>query len=108
MVWGTVIMGVTGFMLWFPVKVSQWMPRWVVDVALTIPYSEAILACLAILVWHFYHVIFDPDVYPMNWAFWTGRRLPPPPAEPAVASAGLEQVAAPREGVGQDSLNNGQ
>lgn len=78
-VWGTAIMGLTGFVLWFPVAVSRWLPRWVVDVALTIHYYEAILACLAVLVWHFSHVIFDPDVYPLNWAFWTGRRLPPPP-----------------------------
>jgi hypothetical protein len=31
------------------------------------------LACLAIIVWHFYHVIFDPDVYPINWACWKGK-----------------------------------
>jgi len=24
-------------------------------------------------VWHFYFVIFDPDVYPMNLAWLTGR-----------------------------------
>jgi len=28
---------------------------------------------LAIIVWHFYHVIFDPDVYPVNFAFIDGR-----------------------------------
>ena len=27
----------------------------------------------AILVWHFYQVFFDPDVYPMNWAWWDGK-----------------------------------
>ena len=43
------------------------------DVALTIHYYEAILACLAIVVWHFYHVIFDPDVYPLNMACWDGK-----------------------------------
>jgi cytochrome b subunit of formate dehydrogenase len=71
-VWGTVIMAVTGLMLWFPVTVTQTLPRWTIDVALTIHYYEAILACLAILVWHFYHVLFDPAIYPINWAFWDG------------------------------------
>ena len=52
---------------------TQFLPRWAVDVALTIHYYEAILACLAIVVWHFYHVIFDPDVYPLTWACWDGR-----------------------------------
>ena len=72
-VWGTIIMGVTGLMAWFKMDVTRWAPRWVVDVALTIHYYEALLACLAIVVWHFYHVIFDPDVYPLNPACLDGR-----------------------------------
>jgi formate dehydrogenase gamma subunit len=72
-VWGTIIMGVTGLMIWFKMDVTQWLPRWLVDVALTIHYYEAILACLAIIVWHFYHVIFDPDVYPLNMACVDGK-----------------------------------
>jgi formate dehydrogenase gamma subunit len=72
-VWGTMIMGVTGLMIWLKLDVTRFLPRWVVDVATTIHYYEAILACLAILVWHFYHVIFDPDVYPLNWACWDGK-----------------------------------
>jgi len=72
-IWGTIIMGVTGLIVWFKMDVTQWLPRWAVDVSLTIHYYEALLACLAILVWHFYHVIFDPDVYPVNAAFLDGR-----------------------------------
>jgi formate dehydrogenase gamma subunit len=72
-VWGTIIMGVTGLMIWLKIDVTRFLPRWVVDVATTIHYYEAILACLAIVVWHFYHVIFDPDVYPMNWAWLDGK-----------------------------------
>lgn len=72
-VWGTILMGVTGLMIWFKMDVTQLLPRWMVDVALTIHYYEAILACLAIVVWHFYHVIFDPDVYPLNMACWDGK-----------------------------------
>ena len=72
-VWGTVIMGVTGLMIWLKMDVTQWLPRWVVDLATTIHYYEAILACLAIIVWHFYHVMFDPEVYPLNWAWWDGK-----------------------------------
>jgi formate dehydrogenase gamma subunit len=72
-VWGTVIMGVTGLVIWFKIDVTRFLPRWAVDVATTIHYYEAILACLAIVVWHFYHVIFDPDVYPLNWACWNGK-----------------------------------
>ncbi len=72
-IWGTIIMGVTGLVIWFKMDVTKFLPRWAVDVAVTIHYYEAILACLAIVVWHFYHVIFDPDVYPLNWACWSGK-----------------------------------
>ena len=40
--------------------------------ATSVHFYEALLATLAILVWHFYSVIFDPDVYPLNTAFLTG------------------------------------
>lgn len=72
-VWGIAVMGATGLAIWFKVDVTRWLPRWAIDVALTIHYYEAILACLAIIVWHFYHVLLDPDVYPMNWAWIDGK-----------------------------------
>jgi formate dehydrogenase gamma subunit len=72
-VWGTVIMGGTGVMIWFKMAVTHFLPRWAVDVATTVHYYEAILACLAIAVWHFYYVMFDPDVYPFNFAVWDGK-----------------------------------
>jgi cytochrome b subunit of formate dehydrogenase len=70
--WGTIVMTVTGLMIWFAVAVTQWIPRWWIDIATTIHLMEAILATLSIAVWHFYHVIFDPDVYPVNWAWYDG------------------------------------
>ena len=70
--WGTIVMSVTGLMIWFAVSVTQWIPRWWIDIATTIHLFEAILATLSIAVWHFYHVIFDPDVYPMHWAWYDG------------------------------------
>ncbi len=72
-VWGTIVMGITGLAIWFKIDVTQTLPRWVVEVAITIHYYEAILACLAIIVWHFYHVMFDPDIYPMNFAWLDGK-----------------------------------
>ncbi|MBS1851059.1 MAG: cytochrome b/b6 domain-containing protein [Acidobacteria bacterium] len=73
LVWGTLVMAATGIMLWAKVIVGNLMPRWWLDVATAIHFYEAILATLAILVWHFYQVFFDPDVYPMNWAWWDGK-----------------------------------
>ena len=73
LVWGTALMGVTGIMLWAKVWVGNLLARWWVDVATAIHFYEAILATLAIVVWHFYQVFLDPDVYPMNWAWWDGK-----------------------------------
>jgi formate dehydrogenase gamma subunit len=72
-VWGTLIMGLTGLMIWFKLGLFAFLPRWTIDIALAIHFYEAVLATLAIIVWHFYHVIFDPDVYPVNFAFVDGR-----------------------------------
>jgi cytochrome b subunit of formate dehydrogenase len=71
--WGTVLMAGTGFVLWFDSFALRNLPKWVSDAATAAHYYEAILATGAILVWHFYLVIFDPDVYPMERAWWTGR-----------------------------------
>ncbi|HEX7513443.1 MAG TPA: cytochrome c3 family protein, partial [Candidatus Methylomirabilis sp.] len=73
LVWGSVIMTATGFALWFETDALKLLPLLVLDVATLIHYYEAWLAALAILVWHFYFVIFNPDVYPMNWTWLTGK-----------------------------------
>jgi formate dehydrogenase gamma subunit len=72
-IWGTFIMGLTCLMIWFKIGVFGFLARWWIDIALAIHFYEAVLATLAIIVWHFYHVIFDPDVYPVNFALIDGR-----------------------------------
>jgi cytochrome b subunit of formate dehydrogenase len=73
LVWGSLIMLITGVMLWANDLALKWMPKVVLDVATSIHFYEAILATLAIVVWHFYFVVFDPDVYPMDSAWLTGK-----------------------------------
>jgi cytochrome b subunit of formate dehydrogenase len=71
-IWGAVIMTATGVMLWANSLVMRLLPKLWLDVATSIHFYEAVLAALAIVVWHFYSIIFDPDVYPLNTAFLTG------------------------------------
>lgn len=73
LVWGLIVMASTGIALWAKVLVGNLLPRWWLDVATAIHFYEAVLATLAIVVWHFYQVFLDPDVYPMNWAWWDGK-----------------------------------
>lgn len=72
LVWGTAVMGVTGLILWFDNTSLNLITKLWWDVARTVHYYEAWLATLAILIWHFYFVIFNPDTYPINLAFWKG------------------------------------
>lgn len=71
-VWGTVIMGATGFILWFENTFLKIVGTTGMDISTAIHYYEAILASLAILVWHFYFIFLNPDVAPMNQAWSKG------------------------------------
>ncbi len=81
-------MSLSGVILWANDFFLTWLPKAVMDVATVVHYYEAILAAMAIVVWHFYFVIFDPDVYPMNMAWLTGHG----PAR--VSPAGTNQTSA--------------
>lgn len=72
LVWGTIVMGVTGFILWFDNTFMGILTKVGWDIARTVHYYEAWLATLAIIVWHLYFVIFNPNTYPINLAFWKG------------------------------------
>jgi formate dehydrogenase gamma subunit len=72
-IWGTLVMAVSGLLLWFNNFTLRHFPKWVADAATAIHFYEAILAALSILIWHFYITIFDPDVYPMDRSWLTGK-----------------------------------
>jgi len=73
LIWGTIIMGATGFILWFPTVVGNWAPTWLIKVSELIHFYEAILATLAIVVWHWFFVIFHPHEYPMSLTWIDGK-----------------------------------
>ena len=56
LVWGTIVMGATGFMMWNPITTVHYIPGYWVPAAKTAHGAEAVLAVLAIIIWHFYHV----------------------------------------------------
>ncbi len=73
LIWGTIVMTVTGLALWFENSMLHAWPKWTLDLATIVHYYEAWLAFLAIVVWHLYMNIANPEVYPMNWTWLTGR-----------------------------------
>ena len=71
--WGTLLMIVTGFCMWFVNIFLQYFPKVALDVVALIHFYEAWLAVLTIIIWHLYYMIFDPETYPMNWSWVTGH-----------------------------------
>jgi cytochrome b subunit of formate dehydrogenase len=73
LVWGTIVMALTGFIMWFDNTFIGLFTKLGYDIARAIHFYEAWLAMLAIIVWHFYYVIFNPDIYPINLTWLTGK-----------------------------------
>jgi cytochrome b subunit of formate dehydrogenase len=69
MVWGTIVMGLTGFILWNPIVAAKILPGQFIPAAKAAHGGEAILAVLAILIWHFYNV----HIKSLNKAMFTGK-----------------------------------
>jgi cytochrome b subunit of formate dehydrogenase len=92
--WGAIVMIATGVLLWANNLAMKLFPKVWLDVATSVHFYEALLATLAIVVWHFYSIMFDPDVYPLNTAFLTGRSVKKEEQTPEHASQ-LEQVPQP-------------
>ena len=68
-VWGTLIKAVTGFMLWNPIATTRWFPGEFIPAAKAAHGNEALLAVLAIILWHFYHV----HIRTFNRSMFTGK-----------------------------------
>jgi formate dehydrogenase gamma subunit len=65
-VWGTAVMVITGFMLWNPIATTAVLPGEIIPAAKVAHGGEAVLAVLAIIVWHFYNVHlknFNPSMF---------------------------------------------
>ncbi|NIM00330.1 MAG: hypothetical protein GTO33_05205 [Acidobacteria bacterium] len=71
--WGIVIIGTTGLILWFPEVFTHVIPGWFVNVATIIHSDEALLAVGFIFTIHFFNTHFRPDKFPMDPVIFTGR-----------------------------------
>lgn len=73
MIWGLVIMGLTGFLLLFPVESAIYLPGILIPAAKVAHGYEAILAFLAIITWHFYNAHLASGVFPLDTSIFTGK-----------------------------------
>jgi len=72
-IWGTIVMGASGLILWFPTLIGNHLPSLAFGASYIAHSYEGLLAMMAIIVWHFYNAHFNPDMFPMNPAWLTGR-----------------------------------
>lgn len=90
LVWGTVVMVITGFMLWNPIATTNFLPGQFIPAAKAAHGGEALLAVLSIIIWHMYHV----HIRSFNKSMFTGHMsehemLEEHPRELADIKAGL-------------------
>ncbi len=71
--WGNSVMILTGLALWFPVFAQHHLPEWVFPLSLMLHDYEALLAALAIILWHLFNVHIHPTAYPQNPVWLTGK-----------------------------------
>jgi len=99
-VWGAAVMGFTGFLMWNPITSARILPGEIIPAAKAAHGGEALLAVLAIIVWHMYGV----HLKHFNKAMWTGKlteseMLHEHPLELADIKAGVAERPADQAGV---------
>jgi cytochrome b subunit of formate dehydrogenase len=70
--WGNVVMITSGILLWATNLSFRLFPLWVYDTVKIVHGYEAILAFLAIIIWHLYNVHLMPEVFPMSRVWLNG------------------------------------
>jgi formate dehydrogenase subunit gamma len=73
MVLGSVVMIVTGFMLYFPVLTTRFLPGEVIPAALMAHGREGLLAFLVVITWHLFNAHLSPEAFPFDPSIFTGR-----------------------------------
>jgi len=68
-VWGAIVMGLTGFLMWNPITAAKIVPGDWIPAAKAAHGGEAVLAVLAIIIWHMYGV----HLRSFNKSMWTGK-----------------------------------
>jgi len=66
---GILIMGISGFIIWFPIFFTKFLPGGVVPASKLAHSTESVVTAIFVIVWHFYHV----HVERTNLSMFTGR-----------------------------------
>jgi formate dehydrogenase subunit gamma len=69
----TVLLGVSGFILWFETLFMMVFPKWMIDLNRMVHSFEATVGFLVLVVWHLYNVHLNPQVFPMSRVWLDGK-----------------------------------
>jgi cytochrome b subunit of formate dehydrogenase len=72
-VWGLLVIGGSGMLLWFPELFGRWLPGWIFNVATVFHGYEAMIAAAFLFTIHFFNVHLRPDKFPLDAVMFTGR-----------------------------------
>jgi cytochrome b subunit of formate dehydrogenase len=71
--WGSVVMIISGFFMWNVELSLSIFPLWAHDIFIILHGYEAILAFLAVIIWHMYNVHLNPESFPMSKIWLNGK-----------------------------------
>ena len=71
--WGMIVIGFSGYAMWFAPFFARFLPGWALNAALVIHSEEGLLAILFIFSIHFVNTHLRPDSFPMDMVIFTGR-----------------------------------
>lgn len=71
-IWGLLVIGLSGLVMWFPEEAARYVPGWVVNAALIFHSYEALLAMAFLFAIHFFNTHLRPEVFPVDPVIFTG------------------------------------
>ncbi len=65
-IWGLLVIGLSGLIMWFPSQAANYLPGWIVNAALIFHGYEAVLAMAFLFTVHFFNTHLRPEIFPVD------------------------------------------
>lgn len=72
-IWGVILIGGSGLLLWMPELFTRWLPGWILNCAMVVHSIEALLAASVIFLVHFFNTHLRPEKFPIDMTMWSGQ-----------------------------------